>query len=305
MDIAFLSGHMAASSGQAMKILFPLALGAAVLEFMVLKFIKRVPYSLRESAISFTMGVGYARAAALVGLVWGWLYFWCYELRLFEFTLKNWWEPVLLFILIDFCFYWQHRFAHVTRWGWVSHLQHHSVEQLTMVSPFRLSVTSAFSGFQAFYAPLALIGFHPAAIVVFVAINVSLQVFLHTETVRKLGPLEWFLNTPSHHRVHHASNEIYLDKNLGGIFIIWDRLFETFQTERDDVRTVYGLVQPIRDDNSVRLIFRLWFAGWIAMFNDVWHAKGIKNKFLFAFGPPGWPGPANTEEPELKQKSAI
>ncbi len=295
MDIVTLSTEMAQSAAGAAKIVFPLALGAALFEFLLLRFIKRVPYSMKQAALSLLMGLGYARAAALGGLLWGWLYFLCYEHRLFTLGLGTWWEVLLLFVLVDFFFYWQHRWAHVTRWGWASHLQHHSVEQMNMAAPFRLSVTSAVSGYQAFYAPIALIGFHPAAIVVFILINVSLQVFSHTEAVRKLGWLEWVLNTPSHHRVHHASNDIYLDKNMSGIFIVWDKLFGTFQAERDDTPTVYGLVHPIEAPAGPRLLLILWFREWAWMARDVWRAPDWKARFLYVFGPPGWkPGELST-----------
>jgi sterol desaturase/sphingolipid hydroxylase (fatty acid hydroxylase superfamily) len=296
MDVATLSMQMAQSTVQAAKIAYPFALTAAALEFALLWFVWRRRHSLREAGMSLLMGLGYARAAAVGGLLWGWLFFICYEWRVVTLALDQWWQWALLFVLVDFCFYWQHRWAHVTRWGWASHIQHHSVEQFNMTAPFRLSVTSAISGYQVFYAPIALLGIHPAHILVMVLANVTLQVFVHTETVRKLWrPLEWFLNTPSHHRVHHASNAPYLDKNLGGLFIIWDRMFGTFQPELDAEPVRYGLVHPLPATGYWRSLLALWFREWGQMARDVWRARNWRERFAYLFGPPGWtPAPLQT-----------
>ncbi|MEP7300725.1 MAG: sterol desaturase family protein [Caldimonas sp.] len=288
LDIATLSVQMAQSTTAAAKIAYPFALTAAALELMFLWWVARRRHSLQQAGLSLLMGLGYARAAALGGLLWGWLFFVCYEARLTTLALDRWWHWALLFVLVDFCFYWQHRWAHDTRWGWASHVQHHSVEQFNMTSPFRLSVTSAISGYQVFYAPIALLGFHPAHILVMVLANVTLQVFVHTETVRRLGVLEWFMNTPSHHRVHHASNDIYLDRNLGGLFIVWDRLFGTFQPERDDVPVRYGLVHPIVAVGFWRQLGALWFREWGNMAHDVRRARSWRERIGYAFGAPGW-----------------
>lgn len=294
MDVGTLSMQMAQSTAAAAKIAYPFALTAAALEMAFLWFAWRRRHSLREAGMSLLMGLGYARAAAVGGLVWGWLFFVCYEWRVTTLALDAWWQWALLFVLVDFCFYWQHRWAHVTRWGWASHVQHHSVEQFNMTAPFRLSVTSAISGYQAFYAPIALLGFHPAHVLVMVLANVTLQVFVHTETVRRLWrPLEWVLNTPSHHRVHHASNAIYLDKNLGGLFIVWDRLFGTFQPELDAEPVRYGLVHPLPPAGYWRTLFALWFREWRDMARDVWRARRWSHRLAYLFGPPGWaPAPA-------------
>lgn len=285
MDIASLGLEMASATSSASKLILPVCLAGVALELGFIKFLRKAPYALREAGMSLAMGIAYARAAALAGLVWGWLYFLCYEYRLFTVPADAWWGPVLLFVLVDFCFYWQHRFAHVSRWGWASHLQHHSVEQLNMAAPFRLSVTSTISGFQAFYAPLALLGFHPVLIVVFVLLNVSLQMPLHTELVRKLWwPLEQVLNTPSHHRVHHAKNSIYLDKNLGGLFIVWDRLFGTFEPEDEAEPVVYGLTKNIRTHNPLTIAsheFR-------DILRDVADSETWTDRLSFVVRGPGW-----------------
>ena len=280
---------MAQSTAAAARIAYPFALGAAALEFACLWWVSKRRHALPEAGLSLLMGLGYARAAGLGGLLWGWLFFLCYELRVTTLSLDRWWQWALLFVLVDFGFYWQHRFAHLTRWGWASHIQHHSVEQFNMTSPFRLSVTSAISGYHAFYAPIALAGFHPAHILVMVLANVTLQVFVHTETVRRLPA--WFeavFNTPSHHRVHHASNAIYLDRNLGGLLIVWDRLFGTFQPELDAEPVRYGLVHPLPRAGFWRMLLALWFREWGLMLRDAWRARGWRERLGYLFGPPGW-----------------
>jgi sterol desaturase/sphingolipid hydroxylase (fatty acid hydroxylase superfamily) len=290
MDIATMSAEMASSAAAAAKVLYPIALSVAGLEIAGLVWLgKRRPKpSLRQSAMSVLMGLGYVRAAALGGLVWGWLFYWCWQHRLFDLGLNSAWEALLLFVLVDFCYYWQHRWAHATRWGWASHLQHHSVEQMNMLAPFRLSVTSAISGYQAFYAPIALIGFHPATILAAVLLNVTLQVLAHTETVRRLGVLEKVLVTPSHHRVHHASNDLYVDKNMSVIFIVWDKLFVTFQPELDEVPCVYGLREPVSPRGFWSMVGTLWFREWGRLARDVWRAPSWRARLGFLFGPPGW-----------------
>jgi sterol desaturase/sphingolipid hydroxylase (fatty acid hydroxylase superfamily) len=287
MDIASLSIEMSSAAAGAARWAFGGALLAAAIECGLIRWVARRPYGAREAAMSLLMGVGYARAAALGGLLWGWLYFLCWELRVLTPAI-GWPQQVMLLLLVDFCFYWQHRWAHATRWGWASHLQHHSVEQMNMAAPFRLSVTSAVSGFPAFYAPLALLGFPPALVAVHILLNVGLQVLLHTETVGRLGLLERVFNTPAHHRVHHASNAAYLDRNFGGLLIVWDKLFGSFQAELPGEPPVYGLVTPLAEQRFVPRLLLLWFGEWRAMARDAWRAPRWSQRLRHLFGPPGW-----------------
>jgi sterol desaturase/sphingolipid hydroxylase (fatty acid hydroxylase superfamily) len=153
-----------------------------------------------------------------------------------------------------------HRCAHVIRWMWASHVVHHTPEHLHLASAFRLGATEILSGTWLFYLPLSLLGLHPAAVTAMLAINLAYQYWLHTELIGRLGPLEWVFNTPAHHRIHHASNAEYLDRNYGGILIIWDRLFGTFAHERPDLPIRYGLAHPIGSLNPLRLTFHEWTA---------------------------------------------
>lgn len=198
------------------------------------------------------------------------------------------WEPddwrtwVVGFFVLEFCYYWQHRFSHTIRWAWASHAVHHSTNEFTLPAAFRLSWFSTFSFAWLALMPMALLGFHPLFITGMLMANLRFQYFLHTEACGKLGPLEWVFNTPSHHRVHHGSNEAYLDKNYGGVLIIFDRLFGTFEEERDDLPVVYGLTKKLESNNP----FVIVFYEWRAMFRDALNARGFKQTWTALFGRP-------------------
>ena len=151
-----------------------------------------------------------------------------YQHRLFDFSSTS--APALLglFLGSEFLYYWQHRASHRIRWMWATHRVHHSPTQFNLTAAIRLGWTGNISGNFLFFLPLVWIGFHPFAVVAMLGVNLTYQFFIHTEFAPRLGPLEFVLNTPAHHRVHHASNEPCLDKNYGGILIIFDRLFGTF-----------------------------------------------------------------------------
>jgi len=153
-----------------------------------------------------------------------------------------------------------------------------------MVLPvaLRLSWTAGVSGAWVFFLPLALIGFHPLVIGTLLIINLRYQFFLHTELVGRLGPLEWILNTPSHHRVHHGANPCYLDKNYGGVLIIFDRMFGTFAAERRDIEIVYGLTSPLRSHNP----FVIAFHEWINLVCDLRASSNLPDIFGALFGRP-------------------
>ena len=189
-----------------------------------------------------------------------------------------------LFIGVEFFYYWYHRAAHEIRFFWATHTVHHSANQLTLLSAYRLGWTSVFSGSVLFFLPLAWLGFPPQAIFLVFALNLLYQFWLHTELVPKLGPLEWVLNTPSHHRVHHAANGQYLDANYGGVLIVFDRLFGTLRVERDDLPCRFGLVKPVTTRNP----FRLVFGEWIAVGRDVAQARSWRERWHYVFGLPGW-----------------
>lgn len=174
-----------------------------------------------------------------------------------RFFTDQWYSWVLGFFAVEFAYYWFHRASHEIRWLWASHNVHHSAEQLTFLSSLRLGWTNTLSLGWLFYLPVIAIGFDPRIIVVLLMINLNYQFFLHSEAIPRLGMLEWIFNTPHHHRAHHASNPEFLDRNYGGILIIWDRLFNTIAPECD-VTKRYGLVGKAREDNPFRVALREW-----------------------------------------------
>jgi sterol desaturase/sphingolipid hydroxylase (fatty acid hydroxylase superfamily) len=159
---------------------------------------------------------------------------------------------------------------------------HHTPETLHFASALRLSVTEVISGNWLFYLPLYLLGLSPLAVTGMLAINLFYQFWLHTDLVGRLGPLEWLFNTPSHHRVHHASNAEYLDRNYGGILIIWDRLFGTYASEQPQTPIVYGLVHPVGSLNP----FKILFNEWLAIVRDVRRARTWRERLTQLFGRP-------------------
>jgi sterol desaturase/sphingolipid hydroxylase (fatty acid hydroxylase superfamily) len=186
------------------------------------------------------------------------------------------------FVLVEFVYYWFHRWSHTVRWLWASHAVHHTAAELTLPAAIRLGWTGLISGGWLLFAPLIALGFHPAMVTVLLSANLAYQLLLHTEAVGRLGPLEYVLNTPAHHRVHHASNEGCLDRNFGGVVIIWDRLFGTFAEAPAHEPLRYGLVHPVRSKNPVSIALH----EWARLARDLRHARGPGDAWAAAFGRP-------------------
>ncbi len=253
----------------------------------------RPVHEARDTLASLAMGLG----SVLVGLAWGgvlWAtYAGLHRLALFELgTGPAVWIAAL--VADDFCYYWFHRLHHEVRALWASHVPHHSSERYNLSTALRQSWTP-FTALP-FYAPLLLLGFDPVLVLTVHAINLLYQFWIHTELVGRLGPLEWILNTPSHHRVHHGSNPRYLDRNYGGILIVWDRLFGTFEPEGEPVR--FGLTKNIGTFQPLRIAFH----EWVAIARDVARARTLAERLGFLFAPPGWSaGRASATSRELRR----
>lgn len=207
-------------------------------------------------------------------------YFYQFKFVEIKNTIAYW---SLLIIAQDFMFYWLHRVDHYCRLFWAVHVTHHSSEEFNLTVGFRSSVFQPLYRF-IYFIPLSLIGFKGIDIMFIYAATQIYGILIHTKTVGKLGFLEWFLSTPSHHRVHHASNVKYLDKNMGMVFIIWDRLFGTFEEEDKDEQVVYGLTENIKTYNPLKMVFH----EWISIGKDLRKSSSIGAKFMYVFGPPGW-----------------
>jgi sterol desaturase/sphingolipid hydroxylase (fatty acid hydroxylase superfamily) len=256
------------------------------LEIFISNYQHRKLYTWRETLTSFALSL--VNGLLDLGIRGAYLivFIYIYQFRMAELHqhVLYW---LLLFILIDFQFYWLHRLEHFCRVFWAAHVTHHSAEHMNFTVGFRASLMRPLYDF-AFFLPLAFIGFRPFDILLMYSICQIWAVFQHTELIRKLGWLEYVFVTPSHHRVHHASNEKYLDKNMGMVLIIWDRLFGTFQVElpvKEYEPIKYGLTKPADNKN----LFSVMFGEWINIYKDV-RRKDItwKQKLKYIFGPPGW-----------------
>lgn len=263
----------------------PFFVVSMIIEGLVVKRMKDQDRDLRghtvkDTAASLSMGLG----NVFINVFWKGVafafYLWLYELT----PLRRGSGPlawVLLFFGEDLCYYWFHRVHHESRFFWAGHVSHHSSQQYNLSTALRQPWTTPFTGLP-FWAPLALLGFHPAMIVVQQSISLLYQYWIHTETIGRLGPLEWVLNTPSHHRVHHASNPQYLDKNYAGVLIIWDRLFRTFEPEVEP--PVYGLTKNIQTFNPLRIAFH----EFAAILRDWRRPEPLRIRLGRVFRNPAW-----------------
>ena len=192
---------------------------------------------------------------------------------------RVWWAYILCIISIDFCRYWSHRLTHVNRFWWATHVTHHNSEKYNWSVSFRLGWTQHIK--IIFFIPIALMGFDPVLFFICHQIEVLYQFWIHTEYIIKLpAPLEYVFVTPSHHRVHHSSNDKYLDKNFGSTLIIWDRMFGTFQAEEE--QGVYGLTKPIKSYNPITLNFH----EWKDIIIDIKKSRSIKEAYALTFTSP-------------------
>lgn len=193
----------------------------------------------------------------------------------------TWWSVALVVLLADVTYYWEHRIAHEVRLLWTQHAVHHSSRDMNIATGFRFGPLEGVWSLIA-HIPLALAGFAPEAIIFGVVAVLAYQTWLHTELIGKLGPLERVLNTPSHHRVHHGSDDKYLDKNYGGILIVWDRLWGTFQVEEETPR--YGLKRDFDSRNPIKV----WFSELPGLLADIAKARSLGEAFGYLFRRPGW-----------------
>ena len=204
-----------------------------------------------------------------------------YEYRFFDLmsSMPIWLLWVLTFILIDLVFYIYHRMSHRVRFLWTVHMSHHSSEEMNFAVSFRQAWFGPISKIP-FFMVLPILGLDPLMIAVAGVVSTLWGVVGHTQIIGKLGPLEWVFNTPSHHRVHHGSNPEYIDKNYGNLFIIWDRIFGTFEPENKPVE--YGLVNNVNTFNPIKITFM----GWEKLFKDIRNSESFKETIGLIFGPP-------------------
>ncbi|WP_299073355.1 sterol desaturase family protein [uncultured Paraglaciecola sp.] len=217
------------------------------------------------------------------------IYVMIYEQLAFFNLAQSWWVWLIAFVLYDFCYYWNHRLGHEMNLLWASHVVHHSSEEYNLTTALRQSGSSFFS--FVFYIPMALMGFDPVVLITVGSLNLIYQYWVHTRHIPKLGWYEWFFVTPSNHRVHHAQNQIYIDRNYGGVFILWDRLFGSFQEELEDEKPIYGIRKALKSWNPLWANVHVY----AQLCKDCWHAKRWQDKLLIWFKRTGW-RPADVEQ---------
>ena len=263
----------------------PFFLLAMLLEFFVASGKNIKVYSTKDAFSSIAMGLGNVFIGFVSKLfVFAALYYVYENFRIFTVPI-TWWSFIILIFLDDFSYYWFHRTSHENRFFWASHVVHHSSKHYNLSTALRQTWTGGFYSF-IFWLWLPLIGFHPGMIIFQMSISLLYQFWIHTELIQKMPKhIELFFNTPSHHRVHHGSNPIYLDRNHAGILIIWDKLFGTFQPELESEKVKYGLVVNIKTYNPIVIAFNEWGA----LFKDlIIKNVSLRNRIKYLYKPPGW-----------------
>ncbi|MEI6947594.1 sterol desaturase family protein [Paraflavisolibacter sp. H34] len=250
-----------------------------LLEWLIARWQHRDLYEKKETIGSILVGLGNVAINTTLKVTMLYLYILLYNWLPWRMHL-NWWTFLPCYILFDLCSYWAHRISHEQRFWWATHVVHHSSEHYNLTVSFRLSWVQNLK--LIFFLPVALIGFHPIVFFVVNQIAVLFQFWVHTEYIRKLHPfIEYLFATPSNHRVHHGSQEKYINKNYGPTFIIWDRMFGTYQAE--DEPAVYGLTHNIgHKANPLYINFHEYMDIW----KDLKQARGFRKKWFYVFGDP-------------------
>ncbi|MEK1904296.1 MAG: sterol desaturase family protein [Pseudomonas sp.] len=251
--------------------------------------------SLSAGVLSTTSGL-LTKAFGLVTYAFAWQH-----LALFELSVDNLWVWLFAFVFYDFCYYWLHRMGHERSILWAAHSVHHQSEEYNLSTALRQTSTGFLFGW-IFYLPMAIAGVPPLVFLTVGALNLLYQFWVHTRHIPKLGWFEWIFITPSNHRVHHAQNQVYMDRNYGGVFILWDRLFGTFQEELDEHPVVFGVTMPLQSWNPLWANLQVYAALW----QDARRTQSFRDKLRIWFMRTGW-RPADVEarfprsKPDLSQ----
>ena len=265
------------------QLAIPFFILAMLAEIVFVRFFKaKGEFETRDTLTSLMMGVGNVAMGLVFGFISYGILTWFWQFRFADLGV-SWWVGLGAFLIDDLRYYWYHRIAHRMRWFWAEHINHHSSQHYNLSTALRQSWTGSFTGAVLLQVPLVLLGVHPAFLAFVYGFNLVYQFWIHTERIGTLWrPFEFVFNTPSHHRVHHGMDPEYLDKNFGGILIIWDRLFGSFQPET--FRPHYGLTKPVNTFN----IWTLETREYVAIVRDVRSAGRWRDKLGYIFGPPGW-----------------
>jgi sterol desaturase/sphingolipid hydroxylase (fatty acid hydroxylase superfamily) len=262
----------------------PLFIVLVIAEMVVARLAGRANYEARDTAASLLMGFG----SVIVGAMFAFLFVGFAALVHPYRVADIGWSGTavaICFVADDLIYYWWHRASHRVRWLWANHVGHHSSQHYNLSTALRQPWTGAFTPGLLFKTPLLLAGFPLAMVGLVGGVNLVYQFWIHTEVVGRLPrPFEWLMNTPSHHRVHHATNARYLDSNYAGVFIVWDRMFATFVAEGKADPPRYGIVKNLMTFNPLKIAFH----EWIAMAADLARARSLREGLGYVIGPPGW-----------------
>ena len=265
----------------------PIFLIAFAIEWQVMRGRgQRAQFEFKDIFANLSLGGAYQVFEIIAHtLVTGAAVLWFYQHRLFDIPV-NGWTILPIFVGVEFCYYWFHRTSHRVRWFWTAHVVHHSSEKMNMTTAMRQSLLYSITGWWLFFMPLVLLGVHPAVVFFLYAVDLSYQFFIHTESVGKLHRwIEYWFDTPSNHRVHHGRNPQYIDRNYGGVLIIFDRLFGTYAEEQEKVD--YGIVNQVHSHNLITLNFH----EFVAMWRDVSRHGAIAERLKHLWKPPEWQRP--------------
>lgn len=253
-------------------------------EIIASTYLKRELYTTKDTLNNFLMtGLNILLDAFMRG-AFLFMMSWSFPNRIFNWSEHGVLYWILAIVLTDLVYWFVHWMSHMVRFFWAVHTVHHSSEKYNITVGFRSSVFEPLYRFL-FFVPLGFLGFEAADIVLAFAIQQLYGSIIHTELIRRIPVWDWLFVSPSHHAVHHASNPRYLDKNMGMILIVWDKIFGTFEPEDEKYDKIkYGLTSNLNTYNPGTILF----VEWKQMWQDVKKAPGLRNKFMYVFGPPGW-----------------
>lgn len=265
--------------------LLALALMAAEYLFHKVNHVEGAPESHdpAETAASLVIAVGNKVTGALTAGIAALPVTFVFQHRMFDIPVQGVLAWAVLLVAVDFCYYLHHLAMHKVRWLWANHAVHHSATRLNLSAAVRLGWGGHLTGGLVFYLPLVALGVPPLAVFSLLGLGLVYQFFLHLARPPHLGPLEWVLNTPRHHQVHHASNPSVVDRNFGGVLIVFDRLFGTFAHAPKDEPLTFGIGGTGATSHPLRIVF----GTWLEMLRETTRAPGLKAKLGILFGPPG------------------
>src|SRR5512145_1266345 len=241
-------------------------------------------YRLNDAVNSLSLSVMSQVVNLFVRVLTIGVYAWVFQhVALGTWPLDAWWAWLLAIVFYDFCYYWNHRLGHESAVFWAAHVVHHQSQCYNLSTALRQTSSGALLGW-IFYLPMAVAGVPPEMFAVAAIVDLLYQYWIHTELVGKLGPFDRWFASPSNHRVHHAVNDRYVDRNYGGILMVWDRMFGTYEPEDDAEPCVYGTRAPLRSWNPLWANLQVY----ASLARDSWHASSWADKLRVWFKPPGW-----------------